>query len=165
MRFLRFSFLALVFVAPAFRVLAAEPILKIVSPEKTLTFTAAEFATLPQTELKVTDPHDARKRTYAGVSMRELLTRVGAPLGGKLRGPALMTGVIVRCKDSYAVFFSLAEFDENFSTRTILLADQEDGQMLPPSAAPLRIVTPGDKRGARSARQVTSIEIVSLTKP
>ena len=76
-----------------------------------------------------------------------------------------MTGVIVRCKDNYAVLFSLAEFDENFSNRTILLADKENGELLPPSAAPLRVFTPGDKRGARSCRQVVSIEVVSLAKP
>ena len=82
-----------------------------------------------------------------------------------MRGAGLLTGVIVRCKDNYAVLFSLAEFDPNFSDRTILLADHQDGEMLPPSAAPFRIVTPGDKRGARSCKQVTSIEIVSLAKP
>jgi hypothetical protein len=143
---------------------AAEPILTITSPEKTLTFTAEEFTALPRTELKLPAQADQKERTFAGVAMRELLTRAGAPLGDKLRGPAHLTGVIVRCKDNYAVLFSLAEFDENFSTRTILLADHEDGEILPPSAAPLRIVAPGDKRGARSPRQVTAIEIVSLAK-
>ena len=58
-------------------------------------------------------------------------------------------------------YFPLAEFDENFSARTFLLAAHEDGQILPPSAAPFRIVIPGDKRAARSARQVASIGILS----
>jgi hypothetical protein len=47
----------------------------------------------------------------------------------------------------------------------ILLVDREDGEILPPSAAPFRMVTPGDKRGARSCKQVVSLEIVSLAKP
>jgi hypothetical protein len=165
MRFLRFSLLALVCFAPAFRALAVVPLLKIISPEKTLTFTAAEFAALPRTELKLPEQADQAEHHFSGVSMRELLARAGAPLGDKLRGPALLTGVVVHCKDNYALLFSLAEFDENFSTRTIILADQEDGEMLAPSAAPFRIVTPGDKRGARSAKQVTSIEIITLAKP
>lgn len=146
-------------------VFAAEPALKIVGPEKTIEFTATEFATLPRTEVKLSDQREKAERTYSGVTMRELLARVGAPLGEKLRGSGLTSGVIVRTKDNYAVLFSLAEFDENFSSRTIILADQEDGQPLPPSSAPFRIITPGDKRGARSARQVTSIEVVSLAKP
>jgi hypothetical protein len=94
--------------------------------------------------------------------VRELLLRAGAPLGDKLRGPALTLGVLVRCKDNYTVLYSLAEFDENFSPRTIVLADREDGQPPPATAAPFRLVAPGDKRGARWARMVTSLEIVSL---
>lgn len=165
MRRLRLSLLVLLFLAPALRVLAAEPILKIIGPDKTLTFTAEEFAALPHTELKLAEQADKEARTYAGVVLRELLARAGAPLGDKLRGSALLTSVIVRCKDNYAVLFSLAEFDENFSSRVILLADREEGDVLPPSAAPLRLVLPGDKRGARSAKQITSIEIVSPPKP
>jgi hypothetical protein len=161
-RLLHLAAVLLAFVAAA---RAAEPILKIVGPEKTLTFTAAEFAALPRTELKLPALADKPAESYAGVSMRELLTRAGAPLGDKLRGAALLTGVIVRCKDNYSVLYSLAEFDENFSQRMIILADQEEGQILPPSAAPLRIVAPGDKKSARSAKQVASIEIVSLAKP
>ena len=94
--------------------------------------------------------------------MRELLARVGAPLGDKMRGPALALGVLVRTKDDYAVLFSLAEFDSAFSTRTLLLADREDGAAPPATAAPFRLVAPGDSRGARWARMVTSIEIISI---
>jgi len=125
MRFFRLSLLALVFFAPVYRALAAEPVLKIISPDKTLTFTAAEFAALPRTELKLPEQGDQKERHFAGVSLRELLSRAGAPLGDKMRGAGLMTAVIVRCKDNYSVLFSLAEFDESFSARTIILADQE----------------------------------------
>ncbi len=165
MRHLRLSLIAFVFVTSALRTLAAEPILKITTPEKTVMFTAEDFAALPRADVKAADMHEKDPRSYSGVAMRELLTRVGAPLADKFRGPALAMGVVVRCKDGYTVLFSLAEFDENFSTRTIVLADRENGEILPPSAAPLRIVTPGDKRGARSARQVVAIELVSLAKP
>lgn len=79
-----------------------------------------------------------------------------------MRGPALTMGVIVRCKDNYSVLYSLAEFDAAFSSRTILLADREDGGPPPATAAPFRLVAPGDKRGARWARMVVSLEIVSL---
>lgn len=162
MRLLPVTLFAVLLVTPALRLFAAEPFLRIVTPEKTVTFTAAEFAVLPRAEVKAADMHEKEARAYSGVAMRELLARAGAPLGDRLRGPALAVGVIVRCKDNYTVLFSLAEFDENFSSRTIVLADRENGEILPPSAAPLRIVVPGDKRGARSARQVVAIELVSL---
>ncbi len=165
MRFLRLALVTLLCGAPGFHALAAEPLLKIISAEKTLAFTAEEFAALPHTELKLPAVSDKPAVTYSGVLMRDLLAKAGAPLGDKLRGAAHLTGVIVRSKDNYAVLYALAEFDENFSSRTIIVADQEDGQPLPPSSAPLRVVLPGDKRGARSARQVVSIEIVSVGKP
>ena len=148
--------------------LAAEaPILRVTGPAQTLTLTltAADFAALPRIELSLPAQPETPARTFSGVALRELLARAGAPLGDKLRGDALLTGVIVRSKDHYAVLFALAEFDENFSSRTILVADRENGDLLPPSAAPLRLVVPGDKRAARSARQITSIELVSLAKP
>lgn len=141
---------------------AAEPILKIAGPEKTLTLTAAEFAALPHTELKLLEPHEKKERGYSGVVVHDLLTRVGVLSGESFRGPALQLGVLVRSKDNYTVLFSLAEFDENFSPRTLLLTDREDGQPTPAAAAPLRLVVPGDKRAARWARMVTSLEIVSV---
>ncbi len=170
MRLIRFSLLALILLVPAGRLAAADStapaaaFLTVVTPEKTTTFTAAEFAALPHSDLKLAEQRDKQERTFSGVPMRELLTKIGAPLGDKFRGPALTLGVLVRCKDGYTVLYSVAEFDENFSTRTILLADREEGAMLPPSSAPLRLIAPGDKRGARSARQVVSIEVISAVK-
>ena len=143
--------------------LAADaPILRLAGPAQTRTRTAAEFAARPRTELRAIEPHEKKERLYSGVTMRELLARVGAPLGDKMRGPALALGVLVRTKDDYAVLFSLAEFDSAFSTRTLLLADREDGAAPPATAAPFRLVAPGDSRGARWARMVTSIEIISI---
>jgi len=146
--------------------LAADvPILRLAGPAQTLTLTAAEFAALPRTELRAIETHENKERLYSGVTVRELLTRVGAPLGDKMRGPALALGVLVRTKDDYAVLFYLADFDSAFSTRTLLLADREDGAAPPATAAPFRLVAPGGSRGARWARwarMVTSIEIISI---
>jgi hypothetical protein len=123
-------------------------------------FNAAEFAALPHVELTLVNPHDQKEHRYSGVSVRELLARLDAPLGDKLRGPALQTGVLVRSKDGYAVLFALAEFDESFSTRVLILADRIDGQPVPEIAAPLQLIAPGDKKAARWARMVTAIEII-----
>jgi hypothetical protein len=143
--------------------LAADvPILRLAGPAQTHTLTAAEFAALPRTELRAIETHENKERLYSGVTVRELLTRVGAPLGDKMRGPALALGVLVRTKDDYAVLFYLADFDSAFSTRTLLLADREDGAAPPATAAPFRLVAPGGSRGARWARMVTSIEIISI---
>jgi hypothetical protein len=114
-----------------------------------LTFSAAEFSALPHTDLTLVSPHDQKEHRYTGVNVRELLTRAAAPLGEKLRGPAQQLGVLLRSKDGYAVLFALAEFDESFSTRALILADRIDGQPLPDTAAPLQLIAPGDKKAAR----------------
>ncbi len=140
---------------------AADPILTVVSADNTLALTADQLKALPHLEVTATDPHAGKEHTYSGVPVRDLLARVGAPLGEKLRGKALQFAVIVRSRDGYATLFALAEFDDQFSSRTILLADSEDGKPLAENSGPLRIVAPGDKRAARWARMVTSLEVVS----
>ena len=70
--------------------------------------------------------------------------------------------VVARSRDGYAVVYALAEFDESFSSRTILLADKDDGQPLPEKSAPFQLITPSDKKGARWARMVTSLEIIPV---
>jgi DMSO/TMAO reductase YedYZ molybdopterin-dependent catalytic subunit len=62
------------------------------------------------------------------------------------------------------VVFALAEFDPAFSDRSIILAEQQDGQPLPDNAAPFRVVVPGDSHPARWIRQVKSIEVISLNQ-
>ncbi len=68
-------------------------------------------------------------------------------------------GLVARAPDGYQVLFALAEFDPAFNDRVILLADRRDGKPLNTREGPLRIVIPGDKRGARWIRGVTTLEI------
>ena len=154
--------LALLVALSANRGSAADPILTVTSGERSVSFTAADFQLLAHTDLTAFDPHQKMEHRYSGVPMRDLLARVGAPLGDSLRGPALRLAVVVRAKDGYATLYALAEFDENFSDRTLLLADSEDGKPLGEGAGPLRVVAFGDKRAARWARMVKSIEVIQL---
>ena len=113
-------------------------------------------------EVTAYDAHEKRSHTYSGVPVRDLLARAGVEFGEKLRGRGLRLAVLVRCRDHYDVVFALAEFDDAFNGRTILLADLEDGKPLPPAQGPLRLVVPGDKRVARWARMVTSLEVTAV---
>ncbi|HEY5080141.1 MAG TPA: hypothetical protein VII43_09840 [Opitutaceae bacterium] len=142
----RIALLALVLSAAAVRLVAADHILTVLSPEKTVTLTAGDLRLLPHREITATDPHENKPHRFSGVLVRDLLLQVGAPLGEKLRGRALQLAVLVHSKDGYATLFALA--------------DSDDGAALPANAAPLRLIVPGDKRAARWARMVTSIEIV-----
>jgi DMSO/TMAO reductase YedYZ molybdopterin-dependent catalytic subunit len=69
-----------------------------------------------------------------------------------------------RMKTWMLTFLALAEFDPGFSDRSIILADQQDGQSLPDNAAPFRVVVPGDSHRARWIRQVKSIEVIPLNE-
>jgi hypothetical protein len=141
---------------------ADAPALTVSGGGQTLTYTLEELAALPHREITALDPHAKEQHTYSGVLVHDLLAKVGMPGGDALRGALLRQAVIVHANDGYATLFALAEFDENFSDRTILLADRQDGQPLPPNAGPLRLIVPNDKRAARWARMVKSLEIVSI---
>jgi hypothetical protein len=141
---------------------AAEPALAVTAPGKTITFTLAEFQALPHVEVDAFDAHEKKTHRYSGVPVRALLTQAGVPSGEAVRGPVLREAVVSHAADGYAIIFALAEFDEAFSDRTILLVDREDGQPLPDGAGPLRIIAPGDKRPARWARMVKSLEVVAV---
>lgn len=159
---LRMVAVALLAIVPALRAVAAETALTIVSADQAITLTADQFRALPHTDLTANDPHLKLDHRYSGVPVHDLLARVGAPLGEKLRGQALQLAVVFHSKDGYATLFALAEFDDAFSDQTILLVDTEDGKPLPENAGPLRVVAPGDKRAARWARMVISIELIRL---
>lgn len=153
---------ALLALGAAPRALAADVELRVTAPGQSLALTAQEFAALAHTEITAFNPHEKKDHRYSGVPVHDLLAKVGAPFGEKLRGAALRLGVIVRSRDGYSTLFALAEFDELLSSRTILLVDGMDGAPLPPNLGPLYVVVPGDKRAARWARLVTSIEVVQV---
>jgi hypothetical protein len=146
--------------APARAAEHGDTALTLVSPMQSLALTAEQISALPHQEVTAVDPHSKQEHHYSGVPVRDLLAKVDAPLGDKLHGIGLQLAVLVQSKDGYETLFSLAEFDDAFSDRVILLADAEDGKPLPDGVGPYRIVAPGDKRAARWARMVTSLEIL-----
>ncbi len=60
---------------------------------KTLSLTLDDLHHMPRTTLKVTNPHDKKEETYAGVLLAELLKRAGVPQGAQLRGAAMTRAV------------------------------------------------------------------------
>ncbi len=139
-----------------------EPNLEVIYGSRKLTFDATKLASLAWSEVEAADM--GRTQRYRAVPVSELLKEVKAPLGEELRGPALALVVRAKASDGYAVVYSLAEFEPAFRTRPIYLVDQQNGKPLSPSAGPLRLLCPGDSRGARGIRQLVSLEIISLAE-
>jgi hypothetical protein len=152
------TLLALVWVNSAW----AAATLQVSYQDKKVSLDASELGKLPVTEVDASD-HQTKHR-YSGVLVRDILGLVGAPFGDALRGKALSLVVRINANDNYTVVFALAEFDPGFSDRSIILADQQDGQPLPDNAAPFRVVVPGDSHPARWIRQVNSIDVIPLSQ-
>jgi hypothetical protein len=123
---------------------------------------SADLATFVHQDVTAFDFHEKKDHVYRGIPVRDLLAKAGVEFGEKLRGKALRQMVIVHCSDHYDIVFALAEFDDAFNDRTILLVDRQDGQPLPEGQGPVRLVVPGDKRPARWARMVASLEVVPV---
>ena len=126
-----------------------------------LDLSVADLAAFQRQTVHVTDEKGIQAE-YSGMLVAEILRKAGAPLGKEMRGPNMAMGLVARAPDGYQVLFALAEFDPAFSDRTILLADRRDGKPLNSREGPLRIVVPGDKRGARWIRGVTTLEVLKV---
>jgi hypothetical protein len=96
--------------------------------------------------------------------LRDVLEKVGAPLGKELKGKALSTYVLATARDGYAVVYTLTEMDTAFTDSEILLADRAKGQPLSAAQGPFRIVVSSDKKPARSLRMLERIDVVQLRK-
>lgn len=127
-----------------------------------LMLTAQDLAGMPRETVQVSGANGPLQ--YEGVSLLEILTRAGAPVGKSLRGNALASYVLAKASDGYQVVFTLAEIDPQFGGERILVADKRDGKALAADQGPLRLVCPGDKEGARSVRMLESLEVVRLRK-
>ena len=58
-------------------------------------------------------------------------------------------------RDGYRIVFSVGEIAPDFGNRAMMIATEADGR---PLAGP-RLIVPGDRRGARSVRDVVGIEV------
>ena len=104
--------------------------------------------------------HDQPVVRYEGISLADVLKAVGVKTDS-LRGPALATRIVTESSDGYRVVLTLADLDPSLGGKRILLADRMDGKPLPASEAPWRLLVGGDRRPARSARQVLRIRVAT----
>jgi DMSO/TMAO reductase YedYZ molybdopterin-dependent catalytic subunit len=149
------SFLALV-ISPA--LIKAQSI-KITGEVTTpLDLKLADMQQFKQTNV-VRKDRDGNGHTYSGVSVAELLQKAGATMGKDLKGENLTKFISVEASDGYQVVFALAELDNEFTDRTIILANMLDGKPLPTGDGPFRIIVQDEKKPARCIKQVTAIKV------
>ena len=124
---------------------------------KTELLDAKALAALPHVSVTVQD--HGKARTYSGVPLPLLTTRVGAPTAEALRGPLLGLVVVATAADGYRVALSLAETDPGMRKSRVIVADAEDGKPLADKDGPLKLVVEDDLRPARAARGLVSLEV------
>ncbi|BDC49537.1 hypothetical protein F183_A18530 [Bryobacterales bacterium F-183] len=121
-----------------------------------LKYSAAEFAKLPRASVETSN--DGIVVKYDGVWLHELLKMAGVP---ELRGKGLAHYVVATSSDGYQAVYSLAELDPAFTDNQVLVADLAGGKPMTAAQGAFRLVAPKDKRGARSVRMLSKIEVVA----
>jgi hypothetical protein len=124
--------------------------------------TPTSLAGLTRISARVEVHGSKEQALYEGISLGELVRRMGAPAGEAIRGPKLSLVVIIKAADGYQAVFALPELDPLFTKKVVLLADRRDGAALPAKEGPFRLVVPDEARQARWVRQITSIELREL---
>ncbi len=125
------------------------------------TLTAADIARLPHQHVVL--EHNGQTTDFSGPLVSDLLRDVGAPMGVRLHGSGVNDVVFVTAADKYRVVLSLAEVDPSFHKGAkVILADLADGKALPTKEGPYRLVVDGDRKPARAAYSVVSIELKHL---
>ncbi len=124
---------------------------------------AANFAAMKQLTVKVT-ANDGREHVYSGVALYDILTQADAIPNKQLRGKSLTKYVLVSAADGYQVVIALPEIDPAFTDKVIILANKEDGEDLAANLGPYRLIVPGDKKPARSAMRVVTIDVLTAKK-
>ncbi len=124
-----------------------------------VSLTAADLAAMPHQSLQVHNAHTGNEETYQGVLLSAVLTRVGAPLGQALHGPALATYLTAQGQDGYKVVYSLAEVDPAFHSGTVIVADQVQGKPLGEKEGPFKLVNTEDHHPARWVRNLTALTL------
>ncbi|MBB6273922.1 hypothetical protein HDF26_004395 [Pedobacter cryoconitis] len=128
-----------------------------------LTLSDAEFNTFKKTLVNRKDK-DGNNHVYSGVVLSDLLWKAGAALGKDLRGGNLNKCLLVEAIDGYQVVFALAELDQAFTDRLIILANEMDGKPLPVADGPFRIIVQDEKKPARCIKQVTGMFVKSTVR-
>jgi len=105
--------------------------------------------------------HDSIAHSYTGVPVIDLLNRAGVTMDKQLRGKNLAKYLLVTATDGYQVVFSLAELDTSFNDKQIILAYEMNDKPIPANSGPFQLIVPGEKKPARSCREVSSFIIRS----
>lgn len=131
------------------------------------TFTLDDLRLLPLEEVAVEfmASGQPRRTSYRGVRLYDLIN-LGSPRIAEPRARnVLRYAVLVTATDGYQAIVSWGEFDPTLEAKPILVAFEENGQLLGEEDGMARLVVPGDGRGGRYVSNIVSLTLVRLGEP
>ena len=131
-----------------------------VTGQNEIKLTLADLARFLRQSVRAKDEL-GQESLFEGVLVAEILMAVGVKFGKELRGKRLADYLLVKTDDGYRVVFALPELDRTFGDCDILLADRRDGKPLEGRDGTLRLIIPREKRYARWARRIISLQLRS----
>ena len=120
----------------------------------------AELAQLPMVQVTVSflTERGTRAASFEGPLLWSVLEKAGV-LDPAKHGQQVTQTIVIEGRDGYRAVLALAEIAPEFEGKQVILAERMDGKPLDPDH--LRIVVPLEKRGGRSVRDVTRIEVTA----
>lgn len=125
-----------------------------------LTLTAEDLAKMPRTTATLTS--DGGTDTYEGVLLYDILVKAGWQFGHMPAGKGSPVCILATGKDGFQAVFSIGEIDPQLAGEKVIVADKLNGQPLPDRYKPFRIVSPQDKKHARSIYSLVKLEVIKL---
>lgn len=149
-------------------VLAATPTLEVEGAlVKRASFTVKDLQELGAVTVDWSDKRGPHKLT--GVRLDKVLLKLGfteGPTGPqtdpKVKHQGLRAAVLATAADGFEAVFSVGELLETLGPTQALLVWEMDGQPLPASTGPFRLVVTNDKGQSRSPHQLVSLKVIDL---
>lgn len=132
--------------------------LRITYGDQSATWTPGSLAGLPHKPLTVYDAHEKANRTYSGVPLMDLLTKLGVPASP--RGKDLRLYLVAQGADGYEAVYSVAEVNPELHDATVIVADTLEGKPID-NIGPFQLVATGEKRPARWVRGLIAIRVLT----
>ena len=121
-----------------------------------------DLKAMPHITVTFHNSHSNADENYSGVRLADILSKVGAPLGGELRGKALADYVVATGSDGYQAVLALGEVDPGFHPGEVIVSDAMDGKPLDAHSGPLKLVVSEDKRPARCVRNLAEVDLKTM---
>jgi hypothetical protein len=125
------------------------------------TITLADLAAMPQTTVKVHNPHTQKDESYTGVALADLLAKYGFAVGQSTHRAMLHGYLAAEGTDQYWVLYSLTEIEPSEHEAKVIVATSLDGGSLGEDGQ-LKLVDTADKRPQRWVRNLAALRIVSV---